>query len=236
MWIPLVTKIGLDTDWFFKYFPEKPEYWICTLHSSLSLLRGCQWAILASVSYTTGPDGVTASSLVFLSGAFRHLEYIGSHLNSEVGKTEASLSSNSSEKKTVHWLYGPVFSFPPQGETTIWEFSPDHVALHWAGGLEGGGEFSLPAWIWLFFFLLFFFTCLGCKRLLRVLWISHKENWCMYCWISVSMGERRVWGFLFPILLASLYPISCCWNVFNHYREIGGIYKENASKKGCASI
>lgn len=183
MWVPLVTKIGLDTDWFFKEPPEKPEYWICTLHSSLSLLRGCQWAILASVSYTTGPSGATVCSPIFLSGAFRRLECVGSCLYTEAGKTEARLSSNASEKASALAVWSSLCL--PRENLRAGSFLL--IVWHCTGGTE---NFSYQLWFGCFF------TCLGYERLLTGLWISHNENWCMYCWVSAFIGGRRVWGFI----------------------------------------
>lgn len=72
-----------------------------------------------------------------------------SHLCSETGETEGRPSGSSilptlTHKKLEYWTYSPVFSFPPQGEASIWELPPNHVMLCWREELWRVGTTHLP--------------------------------------------------------------------------------------------
>lgn len=86
------------------------------------------------------------------------------------------------------------------------------IMWHCPGGLtmvRGCQKFSY--WLWIGWFC----TCLGSRSLPAGLWISHNE----YCWISVSIDGRNVWGFLFCHHIGITLCNLVCEKLFKTYAD-----------------
>lgn len=162
---------------------QMPEFWTYALILSFSQGRD-QSCIDLCVLY----HRLSEAEALFLL-ILRHLETDSA--------TWAAPRTNSE-----HWAYRPVFSFPPQGKPTADSF----LQIIW--GCGGRGYYKRVSWIFLLDSLWLVSCSVRCGSLLTGFWISHKIWSLCCCWINLSMGGRRVSGFLFHHLTALLILVS----------------------------
>lgn len=91
-------------------------------------------------------------------------------------------------KKSAHWTYVSVFSFPSQGEASSWAFSPNNDAPSWVGVGYGKWVPQFSYQVWCGWFHLETWSAGRCQPCLGFLTKGTGLN---------IIGGKRVWGFLF---------------------------------------
>lgn len=140
------------------------------------------------------------------SAASGHQSYAGSHTFSKTVETEISALSSPPKSQNIGCQSG-LLSFPREKPGVEFCSQPRDTMPGVGILMRRCHEFSY--WLW----CTWFHACLGCRSLLTDFWISHKENWSLYCyWIDISVGGRMKWGFLFchlPDFTPPPLPLLC---------------------------